>query len=252
MKLDKIVDLLDRELDIDGISDDSHNGLQVENSGEVGKICCGVDASMAFFREAKKRGADMVLCHHGLSWGDSLKRITDLNYKRVSYLVKNDIALYAAHLPLDMHPRYGNNIQICKKLGLRRIGKFGLYNGAHIGFRGVFGKPLKYESFKKRVAAIVGHNDLRCMDFGKKTVRSVAVLSGGASDEIEEACRKGIDVYLSGEPKLPAYSVAEEWGINAVFAGHYATEVFGVRAVAELLNREAGISAEFIDLKIPF
>ncbi len=251
MKLDKIVKLLDGELMPVEIPDASHNGLQVENGGDVKRVCCGVDASMELFEEAKKRGADMVICHHGLSWGDSLKRITELNYKRIKFLMDNDMALYACHLPLDAHPKYGNNILICKALGLQKIKKFGLHNGVELGFEGAFGKPIRYESFKNRVKRIMKGSDLRCMDFGKKTIRTVAVVSGGASDELGEAGGKGIDVYLSGEAKLSAYNVAREMEINAVFAGHYATEVFGVRAVAGLLKKK-GVKAEFVELKVPF
>lgn len=251
MDLDKLVKMLDGTLKIDSIPDSSHNGLQVENSGKVIKVCCGVDASMEFFKEAKKRGANMVICHHGLSWGDSLKRITELNYKRIKYLIDNDMALYAVHLPLDAHPEYGNNILICKALGLKKVKKFGMYNGVEIGYRGAFGKSRSYDSFKKLVGRVMNGAELRCMDFGKKTIRTVAVISGGASDELGEAARSGVDVYLSGEAKLSAYSVAQEMGINAVFAGHYATEVFGVRAVAGLLCKK-GLKAEFLDLNVPF
>lgn len=249
--LSRIAAFLDRELKVADFADSSNNGIQVENSGSVRKICCGVDASMEFFEEAKRRGADLAVCHHGISWDDSLKRITGLNHRRVAFLIKNDIALYACHLPLDAHPRYGNNALICKALHLRNIRKFGMYHGAEIGFKGALAQPMGYAKFKKLVCKVIG-KDIRTMDFGKKTVSTVAVVSGGAADELEEAGRKGIDVFLSGEPKLSAYITAQEYRINAVFAGHYATEVFGVRALAKLLQRRFKIESEFIDLGIPF
>jgi putative NIF3 family GTP cyclohydrolase 1 type 2 len=95
-------------------------------------------------------------------------------------------------------------------------------------------------------------NELQTMEFGKKNVDTVAVVSGGAADELGEAGRKGIDVYISGEPKLSAYNLAQEYGINAIFAGHYATEVFGVRELAKLLGRKFDVQAEFVDLKIEY
>lgn len=250
-RLNRIVAYLDGELRIADFDDTSNNGLQVANSGNVATVCCGVDASMEFFVAACERQADLLICHHGMSWGDSLKHITGLNYERVAFLIKHDMALYACHLPLDAHPRCGNSAGICRALGLQARKPFGLYRGVEIGFAGRLPKPMRYERFKRLVADIMGCEP-RTMDFGKKTIRTVAVVSGGAAAEVEEAGKKGIDVYVSGEPALMAYSLAQEYGINAVFAGHYATEVFGVRALAGKLSRRFKIEAEFVDLKVPF
>ena len=250
-KLDDIVAFLDKELHAGDFKDSSHNGLQVANRGTVRRVCCGVDASLEFFEAAQRKGAELLLCHHGLSWDDSLKRITGLNYRRLEFLMRHNMALYACHLPLDAHPRYGNNALICRALGLRRLRRFGLYNGKEIGFAGDLPRSMGYAAFKKLVRRVVG-TELCTMDFGRRTVRSVAVISGGAAGEVDEAGRKGLDVYLSGEGNLHAYNLAREHGINAVFAGHYATEVFGVRALADLLRRRFKLPAEFVDLKIPY
>ena len=249
--LKTIVSFLDRELQISQFKDSSHNGLQVENSGKIRKVCCAVDASMETFEAAQARGANLIICHHGLSWGDSLAHITDLNYRRIKFLMDHDIALYASHLPLDAHPRYGNNAGIAKALGLRNLKPFGLYNGTEIGFSGKLPKPLTYAALKKKVSTITG-STLQTMDFGKKRVQSIAIVSGGAAGEIAEAGKKGIDVYLSGEPALVAYSLAQEYKVNAIFAGHYATEVFGVRTLGEVLTKRFAVKAEFIDFKIRF
>ncbi|MBT3192390.1 MAG: Nif3-like dinuclear metal center hexameric protein [Verrucomicrobia bacterium] len=249
--LKKIVTFLDEELQITKFKDSSQNGLQVENSGKIRKICCGVDASMETFEAAQALGADLLICHHGLSWGDSLAHITDLNYQRIKFLIEHDMALYASHLPLDAHPRLGNNACIARKLGLRALKPFGNYNGMEIGFEGRLPKPVSYSALKKRVSGVTG-SDLQTMDFGKKRVQTVAVVSGGAAGEIAEAGQKGIDVYVSGEPGLVAYSLAQEYGVNAIFAGHYATEVFGVRAVGEVLQKRFSVTAEFVDLNVPF
>ncbi len=250
--LKSIVGFLDAKLKVaDFPGDSSNNGLQVENSGHVSRICCGVDASLEFFEAAQRRGADMVVCHHGISWGDSLRRITELNYKRISFLMENDIALYACHLPLDADPVIGNNILICRALGLRNIRRFGVYHGMEIGFQGSLSKTVKYEDFKGLVRKKI-NRVIRSMDFGRNEVRTVAVISGSAPDLLNEAGEKGMDVFLSGEPKLSAYHSAKEYGINAVFAGHYATEVFGVRAVVPVLKKKFGIPAEFIDMNVPY
>ena len=247
-----IVAYLDKELTIGEFpADSSNNGLQVAGPGRVKKVCCGVDASLEFFEEAARRGADLLVCHHGISWGDSLKRITDLNYGRVAALIRRNMALYACHLPLDAHPVHGNNAQICRALGLVNRRRFGVYEGVEIGFRGELSRAVRYDRFKQKVARRVGAN-ITSMDFGKKTVKTVAVVSGGGAGELAEAGRNGIDVFLSGEPRLSAYAEAQEYGINAVFAGHYATEVFGVRALAGLLKERFGLDTEFIDLDVPF
>ncbi len=248
-QLKTVTSFLDRELNIAAFADSSHNGLQVENSGKVRRIAAGVDASLAFFEEAAGRKADMLICHHGLSWGDSLKRITGLNYRRLKFLMDRDIALYACHLPLDAHPRLGNNAQICMALGLKKVQRFGLYHGEMIGFRGSLPKPMPYSGFKKKAHSLFG-NTLCTLDFGKRVVNTVAVVSGGAADEIAEAGQEGIDVFLSGEPNLQAYHLAREYGVNAVFCGHYATETFGVKAVVARLAVRFGIKTEFINMGI--
>ena len=249
--LQTIVSFLDRELNIKAFADASHNGLQVENSGRIFHVVAGVDASLAFFEEAARRQAQMVICHHGLSWGDSLKRISGLNYRRLKFLLDHDLALYACHLPLDAHPRLGNNAQIARALGLRRLKPFGLYHGIPIGFCGSLPEPMAYAAFKSLVKRVIG-NTMSTMEFGKRRIQTVAIVSGGAAEMIDEAGQKGIDVYLSGEPNLTAYHLAQEYGINAIFAGHYATEVFGVKALARLLSSRFRLKTEFVDMGIRF
>lgn len=249
--LKTLVSFLDRELNVRGFKDDCHNGLQVQNSGTVRRVCVGVDAALPFFERAAERKADLVICHHGMSWGDSLRRITDLNYRRLKFLLDHDMALYACHLPLDAHPRHGNNALICKALGLRGLRPFGVYHGVPVGFRGALPRPMSLSAFKRRAQAVFGQA-ADAMEFGKKQIRTVAVVSGGAANLISEAGDCGVDVYVSGEPGLGAFNLAQEYGINALFAGHYATETFGVKAVGDLLSKRYRIAVEFIDMRIPY
>jgi dinuclear metal center YbgI/SA1388 family protein len=251
--LQAIVACLDRELNVEAFTDSSHNGLQVENSGLVRKVCCGVDASMAFFEAAAREGADLVVCHHGISWGHSLSRITELNYRRVKFLLDHDMALYACHLPLDAHRVYGNNACIASALGLRNVQPFGAYHGQNIGFAGRLGKAEPMAAFVKRVKKVMEReDDLQVMAFGPAAVKRVAIVSGGASDMVAEAGRKGIDVLVTGEPALAAYSVAQEYGVHVVFGGHYASETFGVRALGQLLARQFDLAATFIHQNVPY
>ena len=251
MKTRELAAFLDRELKVDAFEDVSNNGLQVENPGTVKRVCCGVDASMQFFEAAVERGADFLICHHGISWGNSMCRITDLNYERVRFLMDKGMALYACHLPLDAHPVHGNNALICKALGVKRLKPFGSYDGVEIGFSGRLSTPTRYSAFKNKIQNIM-QTEPQSLDFGKRTVSTVAVVSGGAADGVSEAASKNMDVYVTGEPKLSAYSVAQEKGINAVFAGHYATEVFGVRALGEFITRRFKVPSDFIRFNVPF
>jgi len=251
MQLNRLVSFLDRELDISLFSDDSHNGLQVANSGRVTRVCLGVDATLPFFEKAAACGADLAICHHGLSWGDSLKRITGLNHRLLSFLLEHDMALWACHLPLDAHLRLGNNARLAMALGLRSRQAAFVYHGQKIGIRGVLPHAMPFPAFREHVRRVVG-NDVRALDFGKDMVRTVGIVSGGGPSQIGEAIELGLDVYLTGESNLHAYNLAAQEGINAVFAGHYATEKFGVQAVGERIRRRFGLPAAFVDMGIEF
>jgi dinuclear metal center YbgI/SA1388 family protein len=249
--LDALVSLLDATLNNAAFRDASHNGLQIANDGTVTRVVAGVDASLRLLQEAAARGADCVVCHHGLSWGDSLARITGLNHRLVSFAIRHNIAVYASHLPLDAHPRHGNNAQLCKALGLSGLKPAFTYHGQTIGFTAASAEPLPFDAFCDRVRKAV-NPDLRALAFGAKRVRTVGVVSGGASDMIDQAVALGLDVYLTGEPSLQGYTLAENLGQNVLFAGHYATETFGVRALAALIERRLKIPAEFADFKIGY
>ncbi len=251
MTIEQLAELLDQTLDVTAWQDTSHNGLQVTATGPVRSVCCGVDAGMDFFQAAANAQANFLICHHGISWGDSLSRITDLNYNRIKFLLDHNMALYACHLPLDAHPRLGNNIQICRALKLQKIKKFGYYRGAQIGFAGQLPRAISYARLKQTIAQLL-QTELRTMDCGAKTVRTIGVVSGGAADMVAEAGRAGFDAFLSGEPQLTAWHYAREYGINAIFGGHYATETFGVRAVNNWLRQHLKLPTQFIDLAVPY
>jgi dinuclear metal center YbgI/SA1388 family protein len=246
-----LTDLLDSTLNIGAFSDASNNGLQLANSGTVSRVLTGVDASLRLLQEAAARGADCVVCHHGLSWGDSLKRLTGLNHRLVSFAIEHDIAVYAAHLPLDAHPRYGNNAQLCKALGLTRLTPAFAYHGETIGFAASYAKAIPFEIFCDLVRKAV-NPDLRALAFGSRTVKTVGVVSGGASDMIGQSADLGLDAYLTGEPSLLGYNLAENLMQNVIFAGHYATETFGVHALAALITRRLKLPTDFVDFKITY
>lgn len=253
ISLPAVVAALDLELRNDAFAaDSSHNGLQVENAGSVRKACCGVDASLEFLERAVVAGADLCIVHHGLSWGSSLARITGTNHRLLSFLLRNNMALYASHLPLDAHPTLGNNAGLAKALGLRSVTPFGLYHGLMIGFRGRLSRGLSIKAFSELVSKAAPGGQLMAMPFGKPIIRTVGVVSGGAADELPQAVEAGLDAYVSGEGGLQAYNAARHGAINAFFAGHYATETFGVRALGRFVTEHFGIPAEFIDFRLPY
>jgi dinuclear metal center YbgI/SA1388 family protein len=249
--LQRVTQLLDRTLRNQAFTDSSNNGLQIANSGRVSSIVVGVDASLRLLKAAKDEGADFVLCHHGLSWGDSLKRLTGLNYDLVSFAISHNIAVYASHLPLDAHPQYGNNAQLAKLLKLHQVKPAFQYHGNTIGVTGVLPKAIPFEAFCAAIGTTVS-TDYRALDFGTKTVRKIGIVSGGAAEMIAEAKELGLDAFLTGEPSLQGYTLAENLKMNAVFAGHYATEITGVRSLASLLTRQLGIPSTVIDFKITY
>lgn len=248
-----LIAALDDKLDLAVFSDYSNNGLQVDSSkSEITRICSGVDASLPFFEKAAESGADLVICHHGLSWGDSLKYIRGLNYDLVSFLIRHDIALYAAHLPLDAHAELGNNAQIAAALGLRDLKPFGVYHGRPIGFQGTLPAPLERDAFEVLLRLSLNPGDFRALPFGRESVQTVGVVSGGGADSVGQAIDAGLDAYVTGEADLVAYNTALQRKMNMYAAGHYATERFGVRALGDWLASTFGVPHSFIDLNLPY
>jgi dinuclear metal center YbgI/SA1388 family protein len=183
--------------------------------------------------------------HHGLFWGKPVA-FTGFQYRRIRELVAGDCALYAVHLPLDAHPTLGNNAGIARRLGLRAVRPFGEHRGVKIGCRGELPEALSLE----RVAALCcgAHAPLSLLPFGPQAIRSVGIVSGGASQDALQAIAEGLDLFISGEPSHTVYHACLEAGINALFGGHYLTEVWGVKSVGEWLAREHGLETCFLDI----
>ncbi len=244
--------LLDKELCLKAFRDVSNNGLQIENDGEITSIATAVDVSLETFEVAVAQGAQMLLVHHGLSWGNSLAYITGLNRKLIAYALAHNLAVYAAHLPLDAHPTLGNNAQIAQAMGLHAIEPFMDYHGQKIGFKGLLPQAVTREAFCTSVQTIICPSRIECFEYGKERIQSVGICSGGAPEGIEEAAREGLDVYLCGEANLIAYNLAKQLEMNAYFAGHYATERLGIRALGEWVRTQTGLSVDFIDFHLPY
>jgi dinuclear metal center YbgI/SA1388 family protein len=245
LQLSQLVAYLDAYLRIAEVPDADHalNGLQVENGRGVTRIAAAVDASVRTVREVVRRGCDLLLVHHGLFW-DGNRPITGRRYQKVKPLLEADVAVYAAHLPLDVHEEVGNNVQLLRALGIEPVGRFGVHRGAELGWWGSV--QLKREVLAARLADVLGTR-VHIMAYGRDIVRRVGVVTGAAGSMIGDAVDAGLDAYITGEGAHHHHLDAEEHGINVFFGGHYATETWGVRALAEHLASRFGVTWEFID-----
>lgn len=241
-----IAGFLNETLRVKKIKDSSQNGLQVRSagSGEVRKVAFAVDACGSTFEKARRLGAELLVVHHGIKWRPQKDR--DLETRRSALLKKHNLALYAAHLPLDLHEEYGNNVQLSRLLGVRDLRRFGRYHGVKIGYAGALAKPAGPET----LAAILDkalRTKCRVLLFGKARVRSLGIVSGGGGTMLAEAVRERLDCFLVGEIDLAVYNAAKEYGINVIVAGHYATETVGVRALMPLVRDAFGVETHFAD-----
>lgn len=236
-------------LSLDKIKDISINGLQVQGTPTIKKIGLAVDACMETYRMAVKEQCDFLLVHHGIIWG-GIQSICGPLHTQISYLLKNNLNLFAAHLPLDLHPILGNNANLAAIIGLKKLLPFGDYKGTRIGFEGAFGRAVSRDTIVDRLCRSL---DTECtvLPFGPDRIRRVAIISGGGAGELPEAINKGIDCYITGESSHENYHAALEAGINVIYAGHYHTEKGGVERIGRLLTRTYGIESVFLDSPTP-
>jgi dinuclear metal center YbgI/SA1388 family protein len=227
--------------------DSSQNGLQVDNDGTpVKKIAFAVDASMETFKQTIRAGATMVFVHHGLLWGAPL-RATGIFRRRLQFLLDNNIALYAVHLPLDQHPSLGNNAGLADLLGLTNRKPFGAYHGCKIGYKGSLSPAINIDDAVTRIR-YMDRTPAAVYPFGAILNRTCAVVSGGAADLVTQALEEGVDLYVTGESSHSYYHHVFEGRLNMIAGGHYNTEVWGVRRVMEKCSQELPIEVEFIDI----
>ncbi len=246
MELKKLVAYLDGYLAIDEVPDyrNALNGLQMEAPGPVARLAVAVDATLASIEGAVEVGADLLLVHHGLFWNGN-RPVTGRRYRRLKALFDGGLAVYAAHLPLDVHEEVGNNAVLARQLGLEVEGRFGEYEGAPLGVWGTL--PLKRETLTARLDDLLG-GPVKLIPGGPDTVERVGVLTGGGGSFVAEALAAGLDALITGEGSHHTYFDADEGGLNLYYGGHYATETWGVRALAEHLEARFGLEWTFLEL----
>lgn len=246
-KLKDIVRFLDSYLATDSIRDypGAVNGLQIENSGEITRVVAAVDASLPVIEEAASAPGTLLVVHHGMFW-QGLQTITGPVRRKIKAALDGDLALYSSHLPLDLHAECGNNILLSRAIGVENIQplpadkKSGVSMGLVGDWHGTRGDFLK-------IASIAVGGPVHHCPGGPEAIRRVAVVTGGAGSEVASIAASGADTFVTGEGPHWSYPLAEELGLNLIYAGHYATETFGVRALVERISADFGLMSGFID-----
>jgi dinuclear metal center YbgI/SA1388 family protein len=214
----------------------------VEGPGEIQSLGAAVDASEATIREAVRRGVDFLLVHHGLFW-DGFGPITGPRFRKVGALIRGGVGLYSLHLPLDAHEEFGNNAILMKRLGVVPEDRFGVFKEVEIGWWGT--GPQNRDELEHRLREAVG-GEVHTIPGGPERVLRIGVVTGGGSSVLREAASRGLDTLITGEAPHHAYHEAMELGVNLLLGGHYATETFGVRALAARLSESFGVPWEFL------
>lgn len=245
-KLSDLIRFADKTLNTATVRDweGAKNGLQLENNGKVSRIGAAVDSHIGVIEEAVDRGVDLLVVHHGLFWSE-VTPLKGANYRKLRLAIDNNLAVYGAHLPLDLHPKLGNNALLAKALGLRQPKPFFYEKDQWIGCQ--FDVRLQRGALADKLKKVLGHAPI-LLPHGPEMIRKVGIVTGGAGNELVKAAQEGVDTFITGEGANHTYGIARELGLNVFYGGHYATETFGVKALAQLLSHRFHIPWQFIDV----
>jgi dinuclear metal center YbgI/SA1388 family protein len=242
-----LVTFLNNELEVSRYNDQALNGLQVESPCvDIRKVAFAVDAGFSIAQQAADRGCQLLVVHHGILWGGSEPVVGPLS-KKLHLLLSRNVSLYAAHLPLDGHLRHGNAAILAQEIGATNVAPCFEHKGATIGVRAEFAAPLTLDDVIARVASFEG---ALCpplvLPFGKRIIQSIGIATGSATGCIPESARRGLDLFITGEPKQEAYHTAREFECSVLCIGHYASETFGVRALERVLAERFRVETTWI------
>ncbi len=236
-----LIDRLDEELRTTDYADvdASANGLQVGSREDyANRVAFAVDAATETIEAAVDWGADLLVVHHGLSWG-GIDRVTGRTYDRIAALAEHDIDLYVSHLPLDGHREFGNAAGIARLIGLANRRPFGSLGPVHVGQRGVLEDTVRTDELEATLDSELDHDGegIRVLADDGREVADVAIVTGSGTDWYDDAVAAGVDAYITGEPKGKLYHMARESGVPVFLGGHYATETFGIESLAEAVDQ---------------
>lgn len=244
---DAITSYLNEMLPLDDIEDVSFNGLQIEGRETVSTIIVGVTAGKELFVRAAELEAQYIVVHHGHYWRYGTPSLTGWEKKRLDILLKNNMSLYASHLPLDKHPKIGNNMQLLSILNAQVSGDFSQHGSGTSSYTGMI---MRGKHLEEIVSILNESLQTKCMTlpFGPAIVRTVAVCSGGGGYKaFAEALDEKVDLFITGDT-AEIYNDAKDSGTNVIFAGHHATERLGIKALGNLLQKTFEVKVEFIDV----
>jgi len=232
------------------VTDYAPNGLQVEGRSEVAHLVTGVTASQAFLEQAIEAGADAVLVHHGYFWKGEPAPLVGMKGRRVARLMRANVSLLAYHLPLDVHPRLGNNARLGEVLRLPAASGFPLAGLEGLGREAALAVPERLQDFAARVGQALSREPI-VVPGGSHPVQRVAWCTGGGQDFIHQVVARGADTFISGEISERTTHAARELGVHYLCAGHHATERYGVQALGEALAGELGVRHTYIEVDNP-
>jgi dinuclear metal center YbgI/SA1388 family protein len=248
---DEILRYCDELLECQSFEDYGPNGLQVPGARDVSKVATGVSANLETLERAVQGGAELVITHHGLLWGDEVTPLSVPMAARLRALLCSEASLAAYHLPLDAHPEIGNNALLRDALGLEADDRpFGRAKGSAVGLIGRASAPIDIAELRRRLTQAVGQEPL-VFDSGPDRISTVGIVTGSGGFAVHEAGPMGLDALVTGEPSEPVMGEAREYGIHFLAGGHYATETFGIRRLGELVAERFSIEHEFIDVPNP-
>ncbi len=244
---DHLTGYIDGLLNVHNIPDGSWNGLQVEGKKQIENVAVTVDAGEETFSRAAENGVDFLIVHHGLFWKSNDPRLKGWMKRRIGILIEAGISLYAAHLPLDLHPQLGNNAQLIGLIGARTTESFAEYHGLKIGWMGTFAKAVMLDAIVDKLEKQLP-TACKVLPFGPAKVETVGAVSGGGGmSSLNQAVDAGVDLYISGEP-VESYHLARDAGVNIVYCGHHASETVGVKALGREVEKQYKVAVEYIDV----
>jgi dinuclear metal center YbgI/SA1388 family protein len=243
--LHELVEFLDRELRVSEIADypGAMNGLQLANEGRVDRVVAAVDASLPVIEAVAAGGPGLLIVHHGMFW-QGAQPVTGAFYRKLHVAMEAGLAIYSSHLPLDVHPEWGNNALLAEALGVIDPQADIEIKGFRVGLSGRW--QGSREELKARLENVLGGRVHLCPG-GPEQISRVAIITGGAGSEIAKIAETGVDAFITGEGPHWSYCLAEELGVNLFYGGHYATETFGVQRVAKLIGERFGLPWSFYD-----
>jgi dinuclear metal center YbgI/SA1388 family protein len=243
--LDQIVAFLDLELKTTVIQDfpGAMNGLQLTNEGQIGRIVAAVDASLPVIEAVAAGGPGLLIVHHGMFW-QGVQPVAGPFYRKLKIAMEAGLAIYSSHLPLDIHPNYGNNILLAKGIGLQNPEPFLDRKGLLIGLKG--GWCGTRNEMTRKMQEFLGGSVTVCPG-GPEIISKIGIVTGGAGSEVAKVAAAGLDSFITGEGPHWTYPLAEELGLNVFYGGHYATETFGVRAISEAVAQRFQLEWKFFD-----